>query len=230
MVSIAQKRFYYWFTTFQISILSSHLNYLQRTKLHQEFLDYAYHNIGIRVIATDFDLTMMTRHSGGYINPLSASGSVFLLSLSQDFNILASVAQKMNIPISVVTFSDKKLIPLEFKDVCISGSDLISLSLKKSKASFKIDSTFCYYPKLWQKPQDYLQIGLINPMPSGKSFHLKKVCETYNIKPNQIIFIDDDVRNCRIALKEGYIAMSIKGNSGYSIDSIDISFYETMLD
>ncbi|KAH8739260.1 hypothetical protein FG386_000017 [Cryptosporidium ryanae] len=226
MLSKKQYEFYKWFNTFKQGELNLDYSDTYLFEIHKKFLDNIFNTFEIRTIASDFDLTMMTMHSGGFIDPQSESGKLFLKSLSYEFNFLGEVAMEIGIPINVVTFSDPKLIPTEKALTSISGKPMISLSLKSSNAKFKISNCYCFYPKLWQAKIDYSNLGLYAPMPPFKTFHLSKVCENEKLSPDQVLFMDDDLYNCKNALKDGYIVLHVNGRSGYSMNRLSVDFYK----
>ncbi|OII74914.1 phosphatase [Cryptosporidium ubiquitum] len=170
---------------------------------------------------------MMTKHSGGYIDPLDDNGIIFSKSLSEEFNIFGSQATNVNISISVVTFSDPMLIPSNQKGKFISGKEMIEHCLRESNAEFKVKNYYCFYPKLWQNYDLYSTIGLNSPMPPFKKYHLLQVVSSDNLLPHQILFIDDDIRNCKQALQDGFIVLHVGGDTGFSFKSISVDFYKS---
>lgn len=191
-----------------------------------QFCCYIYNDLEIRTVASDFDLTMMAKHSGGYIDPSDIEGLEFAKSLSKEFNIFGSQAEKAGISISVVTFSDPMLIPSAKRGKFISGREMVEHCLKESCAGFKVKNYYCYYPKLWQSRDSYSALGLNSPMAPFKKYHLLQVASTDNLCPHQILFIDDDIRNCKQALKDGFIVLHVEGNAGFSLKGANADFYK----
>ncbi|KAH7648384.1 apicomplexan P36 family [Cryptosporidium bovis] len=229
MLSDKQFNFYKWFNIFKEKELYLNCGESQLFKIHRRFLRYICDTFDIRTIASDFDLTMMTMHSGGFIDPQSDKGRLFLKSLSREFNILGAVAMEIGLSINVVTFSDPKLIPSEKIETNISGKSMINICLQNSNAKFKVSDYYCFYPRLWQERSEYSNLGLDAPMPPFKTFHLRKVCENENLSADQVLFIDDDIYNCANALKDGYVVLHVNGRSGYSINGLSVDFYKDYL-
>lgn len=225
MLTSQQKKFFNWFLLFKNSYKCDSKEICSLKNTFMQFNHYIHNDLGIRTIASDFDLTMMTKHSGGYIDPLDDDGIIFSKSLSKEFNIFASQATNLNISISVVTFSDPMLIPSNKREKFISGKRMVEYCLKESSAEFKVKNYYCFYPKLWQNHDLYSTIGLDSPMPSFKKYHLSQVASTDNLLPDQILFIDDDIRNCKQALQDGFVVLNVKGNTGFSLESISVDFY-----
>ncbi|KAH8582610.1 apicomplexan P36 family [Cryptosporidium sp. chipmunk genotype I] len=226
MLTPHQKKFHDWFLSFKESNrYDSNQNYSLKN-IFTRFNHYIYNDLGIRTIASDFDLTMMTKHSGGYIDPLDNDGVMFSKSLSREFNIFGQLAENANISISVVTFSDPLLIPSNQREKLISGRKMIEHCLKESGAEFKVRNCYCFYPKIWQSRSQYSTIGLDAPMPPFKKYHLLQVASADNLLPCQILFIDDDIRNCKQALQDGFIVIHVEGNAGFSLKSASVSFYK----
>ncbi|KAF7456469.1 putative p36 protein [Cryptosporidium felis] len=224
MLSLQQKKFINWFAKFKESNNVEFRDFSSISKVYHHFVEFISNDLGIRTIASDFDLTMMKRHSGGYIDPLDKEGMIFSKSLSPEFNVLGYLATGANISINVVTFSDPKLIPPNKRNRCISGKEMIDYCLKESHSKFPIKNCYCYYPKLWKDSQSFSFLGLKGPMPLFKTYHLMKVMEMEKLLPSQILFIDDDINNCKQALKEGFVVLHVSGNSGFSLSSADANF------
>ncbi|KAJ1614469.1 P36-like protein [Cryptosporidium canis] len=226
MLTTYQQKFFDWFILFKERKLRNSDKQDEIEDIFMQFSLYIYNELGIRTIASDFDMTMMTKHSGGYIDPFDDDGIVFSKSLSREFNILGSQAGRIGISISVVTFSDPMLIPYNDRDTFISGRRMIEHCLKESCAEFTVKNYYCYYPKLWQNQDQYSTLGLDYSMPPFKKYHLFKVASTDGLLPQQILFIDDDIRNCKQALNDGFIVLHVEGNDGFSLKSTNVDFYK----
>ncbi|EAK90368.1 apicomplexan P36 family of proteins, appears to be a divergent HAD family phosphatase [Cryptosporidium parvum Iowa II] len=225
MLTSHQKKFHDWFLSFKDSNNYDSKQNHSIKDIFNRFNHYIYNDLGIRTIASDFDLTMMTKHSGGYIDPLDNDGIIFSKSLSKEFNVFGMQAENVNISISVVTFSDPLLIPSNQRERFISGRRMIEHCLKESGAKFKVKNYYCFYPKIWQSQDLYSSIGLDAPMPLFKKYHLLQVASADKLLPNQILFIDDDIRNCKQALQDGFIVLHVEGNAGFSLKSVSVGFY-----
>lgn len=226
MLTSHQQKFFDWFISFKESKRCNSEQTGSLEDIFMQFCCYIYNDLEIRTVASDFDMTMMTKHSGGYIDPFDSEGLEFSKSLSKEFNIFGSQAEKVGISISVVTFSDPMLIPQTKREKFISGREMVEHCLKESSAKFKVKNDYCYYPKLWQSHDLYSTIGLNSPMPPFKKYHLLQVASTDNLSSHQILFIDDDIRNCKQALKDGFIVLHVEGNAGFSLKSASVNFYK----
>lgn len=177
---------------------------------------------GIKIIATDFDLTMITKHSGGHIDAQEDERGI-LTSLSGDFDFFASAATKRNLRLVCVTFSDPKTIEGDSRR--IAGESLVKKVLEKSRANFQIEKVYAFWPENWAMSRDYKMLNLTCPMPHDKSYHLQKVCEDYRVTLNEILLIDDDISNCRSAARAGALVLHVTGKKGFNFNSISTSVY-----
>lgn len=227
MLSSKQNSFFNWFSKFKESEeIQFNEDKLFLNSLYEKLVNYLREHLDVKTIASDFDLTIMSKHSGGYINPSSLSGNNFSKSLSYEFNVFATIASNKNIPINIVTFSDPLLIPLNKRDNYISGKSMIEHCFKMSNATFVVDKYYCFHPKLWQEKSFYSKLNLSFPMPLYKTYHLSQVCEKNGLLADQVFFIDDDIENCIQALKEGYIVLHVDGDSGYTFKNLNVYFYK----
>ncbi|CDJ37514.1 p36 protein, putative [Eimeria tenella] len=173
---------------------------------------------GIRVIAVDFDLTMITVHSGGSAS--NVPDNPIFTSLSPDFDAFASAVTSRGIPIAVVTFGDPRAIAS--RPDRIAGEPLVQRVLEGSAASFKVDAVFPFYPPLYQWPADYKVLGLKEPMPFSKSFHISKVLEHFGVSKEQVLLIDDDPNNCSAFAAEGGVSLRVAGDRGFDCANLEV--------
>lgn len=173
---------------------------------------------GIRVVAADFDLTMISLHSGG--NTSSAPGNPIFTALSQDFNAFGAALNSRGIKIAVVTFGDPKAIG--GRPGRVGGEPLVRRVLKESDASFEVEEVFPFYPPLYSSPADYRALGLNGPMPHNKSYHLRKLREHFGVSKEEVLLIDDDATNCGAFAAEGGVALLVTGEEGFNFSQLEI--------
>lgn len=101
---------------------------------------------GVKCIATDFDLTMLTCHSGGWTEPNSEKGSKVLNSLSPSFKSFAVYAKSKGLRLCVVTFSDSRSIPSHKLKTAIGGEHIVQAVVEAAGSPFTIDRVFGFYP------------------------------------------------------------------------------------
>lgn len=173
---------------------------------------------GVRVIAADFDLTMITLHSGG--NTSNTSGNPIFTSLSSDFNAFAAAANSRGIVIAVVTFGDPNAIG--GRPGRIAGEPLVRRVLEESGASFKVEGVFPFYPPLYHSPVAYRALGLKQPMPYNKSFHIEKLRAQFGVSKEEVLLIDDDAKNCEAFATEGGVSLRVGGEQGFDLSQLEV--------
>jgi len=171
----------------------------------------------IRLLATDFDCTMTTRHSGGHIDPKVDTRGI-LTSISKDFNEFATSVCSKGIPIVCATFSDKNTILTDSSR--IAGERLVEATMLHSSVTFKIAKVYGFWPENYVTTEGYSRIGLRAPMPQFKTYHLSKACEDFEVSPSEVLFIDDDVANCCQASIEGYPSLTIVRGKGFGFKDL----------
>ena len=95
--SLRRRRLEYfrlWFSEWSVS-----------GRCHEDLFEWMTQT-GIKVIACDFDLTMTSVHSGGYVFPGSELANSVLSSLSSEFQLFASFASSRDFRLACVTFAD----------------------------------------------------------------------------------------------------------------------------
>lgn len=124
------------------------LDQSDETNALHELVQWLHYN-DIKCIATDFDLTMLQVHSGGWIiiNSFHSLYDSVLKSLSPSFTLFANDCRKQEMILCVVTFADSKTIPSYLKDVSIGGKDLVEAVINSSGNPFVIDDIFAFYPR-----------------------------------------------------------------------------------
>lgn len=172
---------------------------------------------GFKYIASDFDATMISKHSGGYCDP-EADVDV-LSSVTEYFKAMGDRLKRSPINLVVVTFSDDSHV----KDhpVYISGERMVRKALEFSKCDATIQKVYDYYPRYWEAPSRYKLLGLTAPMPKCKEYHLKKICSDFNVELNEIILIDDDIYNCKNAKQIGAAALHVL-QDGFRLTEVEL--------
>uniref|UniRef100_A0A1E1XGZ7 Putative p36 protein n=1 Tax=Amblyomma aureolatum TaxID=187763 RepID=A0A1E1XGZ7_9ACAR len=174
-------------------------------------------NHGFKYIASDFDATMIGKHSGGYCDP-EADVDV-LSSVTEHFKAVAERLKRSPIRLVVVTFSDDSYV----KDhpVYISGARMVKKALEFSECDADIEKVYDFYPRFWESPARYKMLGLTAPMPKYKEYHLKQICSDFNVKMNEIILLDDDIHNCQNAKEIGAAALHVT-RDGFSLTDVEL--------
>ncbi|SBT70461.1 conserved Plasmodium protein, unknown function [Plasmodium malariae] len=180
-------------------------------------------DIDIKMVVFDFDLTIIGAHSGGYIDKSNDIKNIGL-AVTNHFKIFSKALYENGIKIAVATFSDDEAISSRRgkSSTLIAGEDLVQHCIKKSKCETKIEKVYAYYPYYYREPKKYKALGLQKPMSNDKSFHLEKIRQEFDVNIDEIIFIDDDVKNCVSAKKEGYITFNVTGKDGFNFKNIKI--------
>lgn len=173
---------------------------------------------GVRVIAADFDLTMLTLHTGGSAS--DRPDNPIFKALSKDFDAFAAAANARGIQIAVVTFGDPKA--LAGRPGRIAGEPLVRRVLQTSGASFKVDGVFSFYPPLYSSPADYRALGLTCPMPHNKSYHIQKLRKQFGIRQQEVVLIDDDVNNCAAFAADGGVSLRVTGDRGFELTRLEV--------
>jgi hypothetical protein len=167
---------------------------------------------GIKVIAADFDLTMTSIHSGGYVLPTDSRAPRIFSSLSPEWQSFATRANAVGIRISCVTYADANS-----GSGGIGGEALVRTTLRTSQATFNLESVYGFYPENYCTPDRYIPLGLSRPMPDDKSYHLRRLCMDYQVEPHEVLLIDDDEHNCIAAERDGYFTIHVGGGRGFSL-------------
>lgn len=195
--------------------------------------------LGIKYIASDFDLTMTTVHSGGPICLSSKKCATVLASLSPSFDEFATYACKRGIRICVVTFNDASAIPpgstgllsltspvkeLDTRrdDMYLGGTSLVEQVLKECNAQFRIERVYAYYPPLYGARENFRALGLNRPMPNSKSYHLDSLCADFQLPRSAVLLIDDDYNNCCSAAQEGYPTLTVCSRRGFRVADVKV--------
>ncbi|KAL8426815.1 hypothetical protein Efla_007142 [Eimeria flavescens] len=183
-----------------------------------EALADAVREAGVRVIAADFDLTMINLHSGGSTS--NAPGNPIFTALSADFNAFATAVNSRGIQIAVVTFGDPKAVGGRVGRIC--GDSLVRRVLKDSRASFEVEEVFPFYPPLYCSPTDYRALGLDAPMPHNKSYHLRRLRERFGVTKEEVLLVDDDANNCAAFAAEGGVSLLVTGEEGFNFSQLEV--------
>ncbi|KEP65046.1 UNVERIFIED_CONTAM: rhoptry protein ROP9 [Hammondia hammondi] len=178
------------------------------------FVD-AIQECGIQVVASDYDRTAISVHSGGSARRDDIS---VLGALTPDFKLLGEELTRRNIPIYFVTFSDKG----ENRGDRIAAGPLVEATLKTSNANFEARGVFGYYPPFYSEPEDYAPLGLSAPMPTDKSFHILQVSQASGVPEDKILLLDDDRANCVNFCRGGGVAVHVTGHEGFDFNAVRV--------
>eukprot|EP00914_Ancora_sagittata_P026066 GHVO01051447.1.p1 GENE.GHVO01051447.1~~GHVO01051447.1.p1 ORF type:complete len:679 (+),score=53.86 GHVO01051447.1:73-2109(+) len=175
---------------------------------------------GIQVVASDFDRTITKNHSGGHVPTQRKCAETMrvLCSLSKEFDAFGTACGELDLKIAVVTFSDSRAASMF--DGRMGGSELVSAVLEYGKASFSVDAVYGFLPELYRSSGMYSLVGLEQPMPHSKSFHLDRLCKDFGVAKKEVVLIDDDINNCESAAREGYYALHVDSYEGFHFDSL----------
>lgn len=169
---------------------------------------------GIKAVAADFDLTILTVHTGGGWPEERLSE---LRAMSPDFISVAKELNRRNIPLHIVTFSDPSdNIPYLNR---IGGEMLVREVLRVNEEPFAVDSIVAMRPDLYTEAGSYKALGLDSPPPRSKAYHIETVAGRSNISVEEVLLIDDDRINCTQQYKEGGLALHVTGQ-GFSLNNI----------
>ncbi|XP_060071010.1 uncharacterized protein LOC132550926 [Ylistrum balloti] len=161
---------------------------------------------GIRLLAVDFDETLISIHSGGFWKDSTQKLSQHVRPCMRD---LMDEALQRNINVCIVTYftqpwTIREMLKLVFK------RDAEKIYVQANTADFR------------EKNKDQIL---------GKEAHLAAVCtELYNqrhliIKPEEIILFDDDTENIDTAIEFGHWAVTVKDDISYlSFDDFSTMF------
>ena len=203
----------------------------------------------IHGIAFDMDLTLVNYHSGGAL-PIDKL-SLYIQSLSPVCIKLIPYLLEKKINVSIVTFSDD-LYTENKQNTHISGIKLVKLVLSTFLSESQINSIIIitFNPLLYSS--DTTDIGK-----SMKNYFLQKIsklcdntlCKTYppmlykdhhltilsklwNLKFNQILLIDDDIKNTKSANELGcptILVIDKKGLQYTDLKNINHNFDDNRL-
>lgn len=133
-------------------------------------------------LVVDFDGTITKKHTSGSVKYVETT----TVLVAEDFIHLAKFCNNRGIKTYVVTFSSKKLADAETRltqILHIGGEDLVRRVVPKEVLLEEVIGR-------------HMHSG-------GKTFHIKKLVEEKKLKMSQMLFIDDDIENCKIAKNLG---------------------------
>ncbi|PHJ22211.1 rhoptry protein rop9 [Cystoisospora suis] len=186
------------------------------------FVD-ALQRCGVQVVATDYDRTLISLHSGG--RALSTNLAI-LQALAPDFQYLGEEIKRRNMPLVVVTFSDWH--DAAHKDGRLAAESLVLATLKESKARFGVDAVYGFYPAYYTEPEEFQPLGLKAPMSMDKLYHIGRASQLTGVPPENIVLIDDDLSNCLSFFKKGGLAVHVKGD-GFAFDNVRVITSSSLL-
>ena len=165
----------------------------------------------IRLIALDFDQTFLNFHTGSRWSGPAAELLPFVRPVFKSFVIEAIEA---GLVVSIVTFSSQtdlitKLLQLVFKDTIVLGHNMFVCGATPDPLSSHGRKSPC---NNWLSPTRF-----------GKKNHIRSACVKVQdatgcdvIRPEQVLLIDDDKNNVRVAHENGTKAVLFKATEGYT--------------
>lgn len=160
----------------------------------------------IKVIAFDFDHTILNGHSGQF----TTKWDEMALRVSPTFLQLVPVLLKRGYNIAIVTHSDSAL----YNGIDLSGAGMIRKVLHLAFG-------FHYPQPHVQMIMDQIFIADAYPpfhpgMPPFKKWHLSQVCKNFKCSMNEIIMYDDDSDIVEDAISMGVIAYKVDPSVGFT--------------
>eukprot|EP00918_Siedleckia_nematoides_P075664 GHVU01165611.1.p1 GENE.GHVU01165611.1~~GHVU01165611.1.p1 ORF type:complete len:436 (+),score=59.34 GHVU01165611.1:269-1576(+) len=183
---------------------------------------------GIKIIALDFDYTMIREHTSlkGFLDRQLPDDAKKLTTIAYNFMQFAHVAcdkqRYPNLKVVVATMSDDKILERIRNDPkqkypitdeqwdrhrsngdLLAGEALVTAALKASK-----------FPLTIAKGEHIdavfgFNTGWHDGMPNRKTYHLEQIRKTYNVEPHEVVLIDDKKENVDQAVKEGHYAIKV---------------------
>lgn len=156
---------------------------------------------GIKMIAVDFDRTIVNIHTGGRWTESSAS---LATKVRPFFKQLLVQAQKSGIWVAIVTFSSQTELVADTLSIALGGEKNIQRCyLRANDGSWTLPS-LADLPSLWSR--DYV---IKQKISQGKLSHIISVVQhiekltNLSISPNEILYFDDDLHNIDVARSAG---------------------------
>lgn len=206
-------------------LLRSYLDNFDHKHMDESVIEFVLllKKLKIKIVVFDFDRTIIGAHSGGYIDALNDENNIGT-AVTSDFKIFSKTLCKNNIKIAVATFSDDEFVRNnKGSGNLIAGEKLVRYCLQKSNCDgITIEKVYGYYPHYYQDSSKYKKLGLKEPMTGDKSYHLERIRNEFSVTFEEILFIDDDLRNCKSARKEGYLTFNVTGKQGFNFRKLEV--------
>lgn len=213
------------YVTSKSDLLKMHLNQFDHKQMDKSVIEFVLllKKLKIKMVVFDFDHTIIGAHSGGFIDALNDENNIGT-AVTSDFKLFSKTLCKNNIKIAVATFSDEEFVRGNRNSGrLIAGEKLVQYCMEKSKCDdIIIEKVYGYYPYYYQESSKYKKLGLKKPMTGDKSYHLERIRSEFSVTFEEILFIDDDLRNCQSARKEGYLTFNVTGKQGFNFRKLDV--------
>jgi hypothetical protein len=154
------------------------------------------HNI--KLVIFDLDLTAVNKHSQGRLK--RSRIHEFTSYATKDFITLVPALHKANFKLAIATHSDEEEFYMKEKrkqinrETHILGEELVTVLLK---TYFDSDIVSSFYVVAYN-PRAHNQTH--NEQNKIKRYHMRKIIECYQMKPNEILFFDDTnhiIKDCQ---------------------------------
>ncbi|CAF0942147.1 unnamed protein product [Brachionus calyciflorus] len=195
------------YTPNYVNLQSNSQSYLDQTNLIKETITL-FKQLDIKLIAFDFDCTLVNIHTGGQWLDSAEKLAQFVRPCFRD--LLPLLLKTNDIHTCVVTYSPqekliKEVLKISMKDENDINSLVDRIVIKGNTKEFIEEH------------------GLEACYTNGKQLHLeycKRQLPLY-IKESSILLIDDDVNNLKVALENGHYAFHVANN----VRLIDLNNY-----
>mmetsp|Transcript_24682 Transcript_24682/g.55823 ORF Transcript_24682/g.55823 Transcript_24682/m.55823 type:complete len:192 (-) Transcript_24682:100-675(-) len=182
-----------------------------------ENLIQSFRRRGVKAVVFDFDCTITLKHSGGRVHNDKVDG--FLENnISPCFKELLPVLLANSFGVGVATFSDDFKVPSTY----LAGEHLVRKHFEHFFGNRFTEQIpiIAAFPDVYQTEGNYKAIGLDRPMPQNKEYHLALLCARWNLRPHEVVLIDDDYSNVDAAMRHGYHAIFVRERNG--LRAVDI--------
>ncbi|CAL1527901.1 unnamed protein product [Lymnaea stagnalis] len=191
---------------------------------------------GIKLLALDFDKTIIDIHSGGMWNEGVDKLASHVRPCMRD---LMEVASHKGLFVAIVTFHRQewiikevllKVLPKKVAKKIYIQANTIDF-MQKQRTSSVGTSEPCNAAVSTSATSPSTVVRVFMPELNGKQAHIEAVIAAihrdYNVtlKKNEIILMDDDINNVRIASCHGHYAFQVQQNVDYN----SFESFETML-
>ncbi|XP_006818671.1 uncharacterized protein LOC102809093 [Saccoglossus kowalevskii] len=157
---------------------------------------------GIKVLAFDFDETILTIHTGGY---WCEGGDRLAKHVRPSMIKLIAEAQECGLHVCVVTFSSQDSLIRE----------VLEQTLPRKCKTSKILIRGTSYPPTWPRVEGVPSIGKLQHIASVVA-ELSNTLKT-SIEPEEVLLLDDDERNVITAREFGHKAYIV--SKGFTLET-----------
>jgi hypothetical protein len=161
---------------------------------------------GIKMIAVDFDRTIVHVHTGGRWTESFIELSTKVRPFFKKFLVHA---QALGLWVAIVTFSGQTQLVADTMSHALGGEDNIKRCyLRGNDASWPLPS-LADLPPLWKS--DYLKHNFGNNFEKCKLPHIISVVQhiqkltNVSIAPNEVLYFDDDLHNIDVSRSAGIV-------------------------